>query len=519
MGEPVLVLNSCFRQVGQDARNYFVLNVPMIDLSPFPFHSGSIRSARINAPKELDYYGRLLTSVSKLLHGLGIAHVLLPGDLSMGTWTHSSLTALEPHGPIWSIFLHLSARSLLASAAGQILASLASELGGVWRFMKASSGLWQIGEEPYRFSPQVELTFRVFCKECVFVSLYFYEHDGTEAVVPLDHWTPCVIPRKRVFPVQQRAHAGGHVPFAVDATWLHRMQRHPVVWIPDATSDGLRAHGGHCLEARRRVFGAEAVPLTLSEGFDLSPAVHSELGLFNLMRLREDSERPGLHDFSDKVRFKRRLQEEGLPLPRLYHLSNSSPDVLQELKRLPTSRFVAKPTHLAATSFVYVMRDEINLVNGRATSLEEIAAGLAEAWSDRHVDDWATESTPPGVLIEELIEAPEERHQASSSQTPHELKCQTFFGRLFFCEWVFVAACRQVQMVLTTLKGPIWPETAHFHPSGMPSAASRLSRARATSSGTAAASIADLRGPSLMPIGTSLFGSLRPRPLAQITSA
>ncbi|CAK0859885.1 unnamed protein product, partial [Prorocentrum cordatum] len=83
-----------------------------------------------------------------------------------------------------------------------------------------------------------------------------------------------------------------------------------------------------------------------------------------------------------------------------------------------------------------IIRDGVNLVNGRTTSLDEVAAGLADAWLDRHLDDWATESTPPGVIVEALVEPPARR--AGQGATPDELKCQTFFGRLLFCEWVLV---------------------------------------------------------------------------------
>lgn len=43
----------------------------------------------------------------------------------------------------------------------------------------------------------------------------------------------------------------------------------------------------------------------------------------------------------------------------------------------------------------------------------------------RHVDDWATESTPPGVIVEELVEAP---GRETGTRTPDEFKCYTFFG-------------------------------------------------------------------------------------------
>lgn len=61
-------------------------------------------------------------------------------------------------------------------------------------FIVLLGGLWQVGEEPFRFSPRSGMDFRVFCSTCatwlddpalhctsfdaqVYISLYFYVKD------------------------------------------------------------------------------------------------------------------------------------------------------------------------------------------------------------------------------------------------------------------------------------------------------------------------------------------------------
>ena len=295
-------------------------------------------------------------------------------------------------------------------------------------------------KEPYRFAPRSGVAYRAFCEECIYVSLYFYRRGGAPdaSLIPLAPWRPCMVPSRRVFPSRERelAPGGPRVPLAFDADWLHRAQRPPVVW----ANSGEDGEGqGTCHELRR----SSGLPLaSIEPAFDLSAGVHAELSLFDLMRLREDSEEEGLHRFSDKFLFKTELLRQGVPVPEVFHLSRQPrepAELLLLLRELGKTRFVAKPTHLAATSFVYAMRDGINMVSGQPATLEEVAEGLAESFRDKHVDDWATESTPPGFVIEELVEPPRPpRVRPQGGTTPDELKCQTFFGELLFCEWVFV---------------------------------------------------------------------------------
>lgn len=449
-GSEAYVLHCAFRQVAQDPRNYISLNIPMLDLAPYPFHSGMLRSARINAPKDADYYRAFLGLVSTALSRAGVAHVLLPGDLSVGHWT---LDELQPRGSLYSFFVSYAARPQLEELLAGLLDELHTAFAGAWRLAKPMpGGLWQVGEEPFRFAPEESLAYRVFCSQCLYASFYFYLREGLGPLLPLAPWTPCLIPSHRVFPARTRDLGDSlSAPFAFDIAWLHRSQRPPVVWTPEGPS-GLGVRGESCRSARDRLLQKEfhrqertsssdtlllpSWPAPLTPEFDLSSGVHPEMGLYDLMRLREDSEAAGLHRYSDKVRFKTRLLQEGVPVPKILYMSNESPQIGHVLQNLGTTRFVAKPTHLAATSFVYVMRDGVNLVNGQTTSLAEVEAGLAEAWHDRHVDDWATESTTPGVIVEELVEPPARDGQPGS--TPDELKCQTFFGEMLYCEWVFV---------------------------------------------------------------------------------
>eukprot|EP00927_Polykrikos_kofoidii_P070789 TRINITY_DN67173_c0_g1_i1.p1 TRINITY_DN67173_c0_g1~~TRINITY_DN67173_c0_g1_i1.p1 ORF type:complete len:914 (-),score=104.65 TRINITY_DN67173_c0_g1_i1:195-2936(-) len=447
----VNVINACFRRLLGNYKNRFSVNVPVIDLSPFPFHVGALWSARPFTVSDDAYYEEFLGFVARRLARAGLQHVLLPGDASQeGAQVRASQK-------LSSFFLPFELRATAAVTLQHVVGELKDKFGSIFRVIGVSAGLWQLGEEPSRFSPHIGVAFRVFCKECVHVSFYFYTMEGSESsLLPLAAWKPCLIPRERVFPARLSKMGGdvaNAVPAAADQAWLRHAQRRPAAWVPnDATL-------GPCYVARRRAAerlqeetltspsqasaaaGVMQAPLRhpplLSPEFDLSPGIHADLGLFDLMRLREDSEREGLRRYSDKVLFKTRLLREGMPVPRILFMSGRQRhDLLDVLRGLGTKRFVAKPTHLAASSFVFAMRDGVNLVSGQPASLQEIAAGLEQSRSDSHVDDWATESIPPGVIIEELISP--STNSRPETTTPDELKCHTFFGELFFCEWVFV---------------------------------------------------------------------------------
>ncbi|CAE7559740.1 rnhA [Symbiodinium natans] len=418
--QETLVMHSTFKRVAQDPDRMFAFNVPLMDLSPFPFHTSMLRSARAERPSTL--YQDAVKAVSQSLQRHGIWHAVVPGD--------ASLLAPAPAGVV-SIFL--PALSMLQlSPEDWMVADLNRELLGHWRLVHVSRGLWQIGEEPYRFSPRSGVAYRAFCADCVYVSLYFYvQEETTRSILPLAPWVPCKLAMPRLFPVRYK----DGVPMAADMGWLRR-------------ASSVAATGASCAEERARLTkhlsqveqldedmwadDPEYLTHAASPAFNLADGIHLDLGLYDLMRQREDSESAGLRRFSDKVLFKSWMMQESIPIAKIHYMSNESPEVLAVLQSLPSQSFVAKPTHLAATSYVYVIKDGRNLVNGLSVSHEEIASGLKEAWNDRHLDDWATESTRPGVLVEELVET------SGKQGTPDELKCQTFWGKLFFCEWTFV---------------------------------------------------------------------------------
>eukprot|EP00930_Biecheleria_cincta_P061453 TRINITY_DN47022_c0_g1_i1.p1 TRINITY_DN47022_c0_g1~~TRINITY_DN47022_c0_g1_i1.p1 ORF type:complete len:902 (+),score=150.85 TRINITY_DN47022_c0_g1_i1:31-2736(+) len=466
-GRPMLVMQTSFKQVAQNPDNLFAFNVPMMSLSPFPFHTAMLRSARPKNTRPQSLYQALLETASLALARRGIGHVVLPGDASVGLWPEGSW---RPSAQLSSFFVGADLRGAVAKLTSSLLEDLALALGGLWRLVPVSPGLWQFGEEPYRFAPGRGVPFRVQCPECVYLSLYFYVRDeAKQSILPLAPWTPCRIPWRRVFPAaaakSSPLSSSTQLPLAADSAWLRMAERPPIVDATavsgDITGSGeqhdsiarLRPQRTTCAQARAKFlhrgsdlgaalpelfWEAENPPEShlLNPAFDLSEGVHDDMGFYDLMRQREDSENVGLHSFSDKIEFKTRLVSEGIPIPRIYYMSNDSPDVLSVLQSLGNMDFVAKPTHLAATSFVYVMKDGRNLVSGQVTSVEEVAAGLRDSWQDMHVDDWATESTRPGIVVEELIDPPSRGGKPGS--TPDELKCQTFFGRLFFCEWTFV---------------------------------------------------------------------------------
>merc|ERR1719195_700919 len=136
-----------------------------------------------------------------------------------------------------------------------MMQALRQRFGGVWRLVRVSEGLWQVGEEPYRFSPREGVAFRVFCNQCVHVSIFFYlRNTDRDELLPLATWMPCSIPLRRVFPSGQQHLGGATVPMAADETWLHRAQRSPAVWMADTTAHGAGAErAGSCRQAREQL--------------------------------------------------------------------------------------------------------------------------------------------------------------------------------------------------------------------------------------------------------------------------
>ena len=162
--------------------------------------------------------------------------------------------------------------------------------------------------------------------------------------------------------------------------------------------------------------------------------VNVEMTAMDLQMLRRVSTHPSLVVFLDKIQLKAWCLERGIRIPHLYHYSSTSSEVPEGL--LSMRSFVAKPAHLADSSYIYVMREGINLINGKRTSAEEIQQGLRTAFATTNKNDWATENAHPGVMVEELIEPSGDR---SSNSTPDELKCHAVWGELFFCQWVWVS--------------------------------------------------------------------------------
>eukprot|EP00928_Gymnodinium_smaydae_P029514 TRINITY_DN22208_c0_g1_i1.p1 TRINITY_DN22208_c0_g1~~TRINITY_DN22208_c0_g1_i1.p1 ORF type:complete len:649 (-),score=104.71 TRINITY_DN22208_c0_g1_i1:824-2629(-) len=334
-GAPVEVLHICVRQILQDLRNRLEVNVPIMELAPFPFHTGALRSARLNVRAETEYYQSFLRVVSQHLSRHGVQHVFVPGDSASGSTLHD---AHYPEGGPLSLFIPYDLKSDVAEVMPSLVEELEREFNGLWRFLRRSAALWQVGEEPYRFSPSAGVSFRVFCKECVHVSMYFYEKviEGSQrSLLPLAHFEPCMIPLVRVFPVRyvssvargaeektlSRAPRSDRLPLAADAAWIRRAARTPPRLVPeDAVTPWRQAAGGgaSCRAALRatvaqrlaREGDADAGPIErlrpppdLTHEFDLSPGVYDGLGLFDLMRQREDSEREGLRRCSSRPGF------------------------------------------------------------------------------------------------------------------------------------------------------------------------------------------------------------------------
>jgi len=114
---------------------------------------------------------------------------------------------------------------------------------------------------------------------------------------------------------------------------------------------------------------------------ELPQEMSSKLDPSEIKMVRQLSERPELSRFTDKIRMKFWCRARGFEIPDIYHFPNIDPVAPFEVLSKPV--FVAKPSHLADTSYVYVMRNGIDLVTGNVISVEDILAGLSKAFGLR----------------------------------------------------------------------------------------------------------------------------------------
>jgi len=421
--------------------------LPMESLAPFPLEFSAFHSL-LSRRSGQEYSGWQLSFASEVAHRLasiGIFNFLVPGDASAEPVLLDELSGVTESSRV-SIFVPVEFRF-------RLLAALRERRHDhiVYR-----NGLLQLGPVPYE-SPSWTLPFRVFCEHCVYVSFVFYLTDA-EWVLPLHPWRPCRIPLGTAFPtVAFEASAGVVVQLARGAliSGNHGARRLRMEYPPDDagraafTREGDDAEAGMAGTCRRQLLELpEARQLEGEEGgggaawfpelrpeFDLASEVREGMSPVDLKMLRQLSTREGLVTFLDKIRLKRWCVEHEVEVPRIYFSSNTSPEIPAELLAMP--RFVAKPSHLADASFVYVMRDGVNMINGNVTSAEEIQEGLRTAFATVNANDWATEHAMPGIMVEELIE-PWDTGRGSET-TPDELKCHAVWGELFFCQWVWVS--------------------------------------------------------------------------------
>ncbi|CAE7464734.1 MTR1, partial [Symbiodinium microadriaticum] len=205
------------------------LDVPVMSLSPFPFHTAKLKAMRQVSQEE---YVHFVTKISTMLAGAGIFHVVLDGDYTLRYWEmylplreEEYLMALglslRDASPLqrFSIFVPLEQRHKVVELLGSPLPPLGRRVGrgatvSERRLVELELGHIQYGEQPFAFAEA--LNFRALCTECLWVSLYFYvtEAHGASAgpdmsVLPLAFWVPCRLPAAELLPATAEPLAPG----------------------------------------------------------------------------------------------------------------------------------------------------------------------------------------------------------------------------------------------------------------------------------------------------------------------
>eukprot|EP00927_Polykrikos_kofoidii_P033560 TRINITY_DN28375_c0_g1_i1.p1 TRINITY_DN28375_c0_g1~~TRINITY_DN28375_c0_g1_i1.p1 ORF type:complete len:841 (-),score=123.56 TRINITY_DN28375_c0_g1_i1:20-2542(-) len=471
------------------------LNLPIVHLAPFPFHTDKLRAMRQFEQSEYDQF---VADVSLVLASRGIFHVVMPGD---ATTAHLSTiydveqsrylskrysldaSEREPPGdrpPIgadgarlsrFSIFVPIEQRSQLVQflwGPGDGPAGLGSHRKAV----ELGLGHIQIGEPAYHFASG--LNFRIFCDRCLWVSIYLYatEFDGAPAtILPLDFWLPCRILALDLFPVREGLlggmpqvrvpyprveHPGSDIP---NMGLLQVAQATPGVYRGTCRESLQRAIvrlGGGVGYARKAAEpGFPALPPVLPEllpmhdvGSRLGPTASLEF----LMAMKQLHAAPGLEQYQDKIALSIEFQRRGLQVPRLFYSSYDDDfDVRPTLRRLHAASepYVAKASHMCCSKGVYVMDDGFDHVSGEPRSIDEIQISLQHFFYNPFNNitpvcgDWGTVEAgkKPGVLVEELMIpsvplGPLLKRLGGGRWTgPDIVACHFVWSTLLYCGW------------------------------------------------------------------------------------
>mmetsp|Transcript_88163 Transcript_88163/g.248054 ORF Transcript_88163/g.248054 Transcript_88163/m.248054 type:complete len:842 (+) Transcript_88163:118-2643(+) len=484
------------RHVTMDAKQVTLnINVPIIDLAPFPFHTARLRAMRLVGQDEYDQFA---ANISAALSANGILHVLLPGDsTSLFLGKHYSFLnvssflqkqfGLDANGNApdtdgisvgdgvkrLSVFVPLELRERtieLFWGPGDGSAGLGRQRHAI----ELGVGHLQLGELPYSFARGVN--YRIFCPFCLWISVYFYVTEATgnspvaASVLPVSFWLPCRLPVKALFPARMAPLGSApevQVPYARDPP-----SSPPTLFAKGEGEDANTIYMGKCRESLLRAIarrGLDASPaLARSEQIappslppvlpellpmhDISSVIDASTSLDMLMALKQLHSASGLELYQDKIALSKNFATRGFKVPTLYYSSyDAGFDVRPVLRDLEARQvpYVAKASHMCCSLGVFVMDRGVDRVSGKRKTLDEIQRGLQDTFVAPFTDitpkcgDWGTVKAgeTPGVVVEELmrpsipVEPLLETLGGGEWITPDIVACHLVWSTLFHCVW------------------------------------------------------------------------------------
>ncbi|CAJ1377541.1 unnamed protein product [Effrenium voratum] len=448
------------------------VGVPVMSLSPFPFHTAKLRALRTIDQVEYDQF---VADLSLRFAEAGVFHVLLDGDYTLRYW--------DTGARHWAEKDYLQSRYGLNRSTGEPLRRCSFFVPWEQRLhvsplvpgaVELDQGHLQFGEQPYGFA--TALNFRALCSTGLWVSIYFYitEAVGSLAptgpsmtVLPLAFWVPCRIPAAELFPVHRAPLGSGWVPRPARGAVLARRwasEEDPLHSAHSGNRGGI--YHGSCRESLARQVGASVAPWAsmpplrvvreLLPMHDMSgfAQIGMESPLEVIMGFRQMHKAKGLELYQDKIQLTEDFRGRGLPVPRTFFSSYDADfelrPLLQRLERDGVA-YVAKAAHLCCSLGVFAMDGGVDRLTGRRVAVEEVHWSLRrafqEVFTEQMVDprcgDWGTvqAGSKPGILVEELIRPSVPLHSllqmtgAEDWIAPDSLACHLVWSTLFFCSW------------------------------------------------------------------------------------
>ncbi|CAE7221144.1 MTR1 [Symbiodinium natans] len=473
------------------------IDMPVMSLSPFPFHTAKLKSLRFVGQDE---YARFVTDLSGRLADAGIFHLVVDGDYTLRYWeaVHAplreenyltklglSLRDLEDAAVLqrFSIFAPLEQRHKVVELLGNQMPPLGSraDRGAMpieRRLVELELGHIQYGEQPFAFAEG--LNFRAFCSHCLWVSVYFYVTESPGAsvgpgmsVLPLAFWVPCRLSASELLPATHEPLEQGLAlvprPPARGREMARARWDSEVDPLHDASqkeSPRPNIYVGTCRQSLQRALAVapfaaptpslpwpvrELLPMhDMSDTFQLS----FQNSLEFIMGFRQAHQGHGLERYQDKIELTEVFRQRKLPVPRTFYAAYGMDfDVRPTIEALDRRgrSYVAKASHLCCSRGVFVMDGGIDRLTNTSVSPDEIQQQLEEAartpFTTAEIDprcgDWGTVQAGrrPGVLIEELLVPSLPLHsllaqtEAEDWVAPDSLACHLVWSVLFMCSW------------------------------------------------------------------------------------